>query len=78
MKIGITVLKDFDGVHYVLADGKPCKLDDIGAQKLALKDAAGAGLRLGKRAFASGMVLSQYGVEARKTFPLVTAPPVQA
>ena len=78
MKVGITVLEGADGVAYVLAGGKACRADDIGKQKLALKTAADKGLQIGKQRFVGGMVLSQYGVETRKTFPRTTVPPVEA
>ena len=78
MKIGITVVQDLDGKHYVLASGKAIPLTDVGAQKMALKLASVKGLRIGKQAFATGMVISQHGIEARKSFAVVTEPPAMA
>lgn len=75
MRIGITVLTDAAGDQFVYG-GKGdvvLPLVDLPEHKAIVKQAATDGLVIGKKVFVSGMVVSQYGVESRKRFPVVEA-----
>lgn len=73
MRIGITVLTDANGDQFVYGGqgDKVLPLADIPVHKDLIKQAATGGLVIGKKVFVSGMVVSQYGVESRKKFPVV-------
>jgi hypothetical protein len=75
MRIGITVLTDAIGNQFVYG-GKGevvLPLSDLPEHKDLVKLAATNGLVIGKKSFVAGMVVSQYGVESRKRFPIVEA-----
>lgn len=75
MRIGISVLTDQAGNQYVYG-GKGetvLPLADIEEHKAIVKTAATKGLTIGKKVFVAGMVVSQYGVDCRKKFPVIAA-----
>lgn len=75
MRIGITILTDVSGDQFVYG-GKGevvLPLADLPEHKAIVKTASTQGLVIGKKAFIEGMVVSQYGVESRKKFPVVEA-----
>lgn len=75
MKIGITVLTDAAGDQFAYG-GKGevvVPLADLPEHKAIVKEAAVKGLVIGKKTFVSGMVVSQYGIESRKSFPVIKA-----
>lgn len=75
MRIGISVLTDAAGNNFVYG-GKGevvLPLVNIEEHKELVKKAASKGLTIGKKSFVAGMVLSQYGVDCRKKFPVVAA-----
>lgn len=77
MRLGITVLIDTAGDQYVYP-GKGevvLPLADLPEHKALVKQAATNGLVIDGKVFASGIVVSQYGIEARKNFPIADKKP---
>lgn len=73
MRHGVSILTDVDGsLHVYPGTGNvTLPLADITANKNVMREAAVAGLRIGKRVFVKGMVVSQYGREYHRAFPVI-------
>ena len=73
MRVGITVLTDAKGDLFVYPGHGEVALPLAGLpeHKALVKDAASKGLVIGGKSFVQGIVISQYGTEARKNFPVI-------
>ena len=73
MRIGVTILKDIKGDVFVYSGQGEVVLPlaPLTEQKDLVKTAAVGGMKIGGKVFESGMVVSQFGIETRKSFPSV-------
>lgn len=73
MRIGITVLTDVDGNRFIYG-GKGdvvLPLADMQTHKDLIRKASVDGLVIGKKVFEAGMLVTQYGLDSRKKFPVI-------
>jgi hypothetical protein len=75
MRFGITVLIDAKGDQFIYPGQGEVVLPLAGLpeHKAIVKEAAAKGLVIGGKVFSSGIVVSQYGTEASKKFPVIEA-----
>lgn len=73
MRIGVTILKDSKGEVFVYSGQGEVVLPlaPLAEQKDIVKAAAVTGLKIGGKVFDSALVVSQFGIETRKSFPAI-------